>query len=261
MRVAVPSLGPVWLIEIRVLFAGLVLLPLSPLSDLGREIKNHFLPLLVIGCLNFAFPFVFFAFGSQFLPAGFSAILNATAPLFGTLVTWIWLKEKFTLRKIIGFALGFSGVIILVGWKTVALTPTLVLAIMAGLSAALMYAIAAPYAKQKLAGVSPLSISTVCLLAASLILLPLLPLTKPAVFPPLGAILAAIALAIFSTALAYILYFQLIKNIGATQTLTVTYLIPLFALVWGWFFLGEPLTVSMVFGGGLILSGVAISLR
>lgn len=261
MRVAAPGFGPVWLIEMRVLLAGLMFIPLVYRFKLLDQMKGHWGDFLILGCINFSFPFVLFAFASLYLPAGFSSILNATTPLFGTFVAFIWFKEKLTILRLVGFALGFAGVVILVGLEDFTLTSSLIAAIIAGLSAAIMYAFAAPYAKEKLAGVSPIATATGSLLAGAILLLPALPFTIPASIPNIKVVGAAIALAIFSTALAYLLYFQLLNNIGSTQTLTVTYLVPLFAIAWGWFFLGETVTTSMLVGGVLILSGVAISLK
>jgi drug/metabolite transporter (DMT)-like permease len=259
MRMAVPVLGPVWLIEIRVLLAGLALLPLLFRLNLWSEVRRKAIPLFVVGCINSALPFLFLAFASVSLPAGFTSILNATSPLFGTVVAAVWLKENLTISRTIGFILGFAGVTVLVGWKTFAATPTFLTAVGAGLLAALMYAIAAPYAKRQLSGVPPVVIATMSQLSAAVFLLPALPFTVPKMTPTPIIVLSVFALALFSTAVAYILYFRLIQNIGATKALTVTYLIPAFALVWGASILKEPVTSSMVFGCSLILLGTAIA--
>ncbi len=259
MRVASPVLGPVWLIEFRVLLAGLALLPLLIQRGLWGEMRRHPLPLFAVGCINSAIPFSLFAFASLSLPAGFTAILNATVPLFGTVVAFIWLGERLTVNRTIGFALGFAGVVVLVGWKTMPTTPSFFLAVGAGLLAALMYAIAAPYAKQQLSGVPSLVVATGSQLSAAIFLLPAIPLTVPKTLPTPASILAVLAIALFSTALAYILYFRLINKVGSTKALTVAYLIPIFAMLWGAMVLKEPVTVSMVLGCGLILLGTAIA--
>jgi drug/metabolite transporter (DMT)-like permease len=259
MRVAAPVLGPVWLIEMRVLLAGLALLPLLVRLNLWNEVRHKAIPLFVIGCINLALPFVFLAFASVSLPAGFTSILNATSPLFGTVVAAVWFKEKLTISRMIGFVLGFTGVMVLVGWKAFAATPMFLMAVSAGLMAAVMYAIAAPYAKQQLSGVSPLVIATMSQLSAAVFLLPALPFTVPKVVPTLNIMLSVLALALFSTALAYIIYFRLIQTIGSTKTLTVTYLIPAFSMVWGAVILKEPITSSMMFGCALILLGTVIA--
>ena len=259
MRIAAPVLGPVWLIEMRVLLAGLTLLPFLIRLNLWNEVRQKLVPLFIVGCINSALPFLLLAFASVFLPAGFTSILNATSPIFGTVLAAVWLGEKLTTDRISGFALGFTGVIVLVGKKTFETTPLFLLAIGAGLMAALLYAIAAPYSKRQLSGVSPLIIATISQLSAAIFLLPALPFTVPKTNPTYIVMISVLALALFSTALAYILYFRLIQNVGSTKALTVTYLIPVFAMVWGRVILKEPITVSMIFGCSLILLGTAIA--
>lgn len=259
MRIASPVLGPVWLIEVRVLLAGLALLPLLIRLNLWGEIRRRALPLFIVGCLNSAMPFLLLAFASLSLPAGFTSILSATAPLFGTVVASVWLKEKLTVGRMVGFALGFAGVIVLVGWKTIDATPSFFVAVGAGLLAGLMYALSAPYIKQNLSDVPSLVITTISQLSAAIFLLPALPFTVPRTTPTTGVLLAILALALLSTSLAYVLYFRLIKNVGSTKALTVSYLIPLFAILWGVLVLGETITTSIILGCGLILLGTAIA--
>lgn len=259
MRITSPVLGPIWLIEFRVSIAGLALLPLLIYLNSWQIVRRYFIPLFVIGCLNTAIPFSLFAFASLYLNAGFASILNATAPLFGVVVAFVWQKEKLTLSRLLGFILGFVGVTILVGWQAFTATSSFFLAVGSGLLASLMYAIAAPYAKQNLSEVPSLVTASVSLLSAAIFLLPALPFTVPKTTPEPAIFLAVLALALFSTALAYILYFHLIQAIGSTKTLTVAYLIPLFAMLSGSLFLDEPLTISMFIGCGLILLGTAIA--
>jgi drug/metabolite transporter (DMT)-like permease len=255
-----PVLGPVWLIEFRVLLAGLALLPILVRFNLWHEVRRHWISLFIVGCINSAIPFSLLAFASVSLPAGFTSILNATAPLFGTVVAFVWLRERLTMTRMIGFVLGFIGVISLIGWKAVSATPAFVMAASAGLLAALTYAIAAPYIKQQLAGVPSLAVTVGSQLGAAVLLLPALPFTIPQQPITEGIVVAGLGLALLSTAFAYILYFRLIQNnIGVTKALTVTYLIPLFAMLWGALFLNEAITVSMILGCGLILLGTAIA--
>lgn len=143
--------------------------------------------------------------------------------------------------------------------KTFVKTISFWAAIGAGLMAAFLYAIAAPYSKQQLSGVSPLVIATMSQLSAAIFLLPALPFTVPKTTPSPIIVLSVLALALFSTAIAYILYFRLIQNIGSTKALTVTYLIPVFAMVWSRLILKEPVTSSMILGCSLILLGTAIA--
>ncbi|XQQ05222.1 MAG: DMT family transporter [Leptolyngbya sp. IPPAS B-1204] len=259
MRIAAPVLGPVWLIEFRVLLAGLVLLPLLLRLNYLHQLRQNLVPLSVVGSINSAVPFLLLAFASVSLPAGFTSILNATAPLFGTIVAAVWLKERLTPTRMVGFGLGFAGVVILIGVPPIAATSAFLVAVLAGLLAALMYAIAAPYIKQSLADVPSLVVTTGSQLGAAVLLLPALPFTIPQQIPSFTVVMAVIALALLSTAFAYILYFRLIQNVGSTKALTVTYLIPLFAMLWGAITLQEAVSLSMLIGCGFVLLGTAIA--
>lgn len=259
MRIAVPDLGPIWLIELRVLLAGMVLLPVLIYQGLWGQLRTYWSQLLVVGLLNSALPFSLLAFSSLSLPAGMTAILNGTVPFFGVGVAFVWLGERLTPGRIVGLVLGFAGVVALVGLRGGHPLPGMGTAIAAGLVAALLYAIAAPYIRLHLGGVPSLVIATGSQLSAAVLLLPLLPFTRPDHMPTDGTLLAVVGLAVFSTSLAYILYFRLIHQVGSTRALTVAYLIPLFAMVWGALLLGEMITLSMVMGCGLILLGTAIA--
>jgi drug/metabolite transporter (DMT)-like permease len=259
MRIAAPEFGAIWLIELRVLLAGLVLLPILISVKPGAEVKRNLVPLFVLGCINSALPFSLLAFSSIFLPAGFTSILNATSPIFGTLVGFVWLQERFTMQRMIGFILGFAGVLILVGWRSFETTPSFLVAVFAGLLAGFLYAIGATFAKQKLSGVPSIVTATVSQLSAAFFLLPALPFTVPKAIPSSLSFFSVVILAVFSTAFAYILYFRLINQVGASRALTVGYLIPLFAMVWGAIVLKEPISSGMIFGCGLILLGTAIA--
>ncbi|MEM6436905.1 MAG: DMT family transporter [Cyanobacteria bacterium P01_D01_bin.115] len=259
MRIAAPEFGPIWLIEIRVLLAALTLLPLLLKQGLWHELQRHRRALMVVGLLNSALPFSLLAFTSLFLPAGMTAILNGTVPFFGVAVAYVWLREPLTRSRVLGLLLGFVGVVVLVGWRGTAITPEILWAIAAGLCAALMYAIAAPFIRLNLQSVPSLVFATGSQLSAAMFLLPLLPFTQPSDLPSPRAVLAVLGLALLSTSLAYILYFRLIHSVGSTRALTVTYLIPLFAILWGALVLNEAITVSMLAGGALILLGTAIA--
>ena len=259
-RIAAPVLGPVWLTELRVLLSGSTILLLSLRLNVIEEMRRNLIPLFVLGCINLAIPFMLFAIAALYLPAGFTAVLNSTAPLFGTIIAFAWLKEKLTWGSVAGLIIGFIGVIVLVGWTNIPSTASFVLSTAAGLLGAFMYAVAAPYAKDKLAGVSSTAISTGSQLSAALVLLPLIPFFLPTSSVSIEVIGVVAALALFSTALAYILYFRLISNIGVSRTLTVTYLVPVFAMFSSAIFLNESVTVSMLTGCILILSGTAIAI-
>lgn len=259
MRIAAPQMGPIWLIEFRVLVAGLFLLPFLAHSGNLGELRRYWKPLLILGIINSALPFVLLAYASVTLSAGLTAILNATAPLFGVIVAYFWLHERFSLARAAGFIMGFAGVVILIGWENGSGQGLPYAAVIAALLAAVFYAFGAPYARLKLGAATPLTTATGSQLGAALFLLPLIPFSAPETSPTLNVLLVALALAILTTAVAYILYFHLIQNVGSSKALTVTYLVPLFAMVWAFIFLSEPITPAMIAGCALILGGTAVA--
>ncbi len=258
MRVAAPVLGPVWLIELRVLIAGLALLPLICYRRQLGAIWRHRGLLLAVGCLSAALPFTLLAFASLELTAGMTSILNATVPIFAALIGFLVYAETLRRQQIVGIAVGFLGVVVLVGLPQGGDAPPL-LSIAAGLAAAVSYVFAANLAKRRLSHLPAIVFVTGSQLGAAIALAPLLPFALPS--QPAGpwVVASVLALALLSTSLAFLIYFHLLREFGATRTLTVTYLIPVFAIAWGTLLLDEPLTLRVLVGGGLILAGVALA--
>lgn len=260
MRVAAPVLGPVWLIALRVLIAGLVLLPLLLRRKHVVELRRHGWQLLWVGFLSAALPFTLLAYAALQLSAGMTSILNATVPIFAALIGVALYAEAMDSRRVVGVLLGFAGVAILVGLPgqgDMASSPWL--SVVAGLAAAISYVFGANFAKRHLSNVPAVVFVVGSQLGAALLLMPLMP-----VFPPTQSagwleIGAVICLAVLSTSLAFLIYFQLLREVGPARTLTVTYLIPVFAIAWGALLLGEAVTPQMLLGGGLILGGVALA--
>lgn len=258
MRIAAPVIGPVWLIEARVLLAGLALLPLVLQQGKGGLMLRYWRPLVLVGGLNAALPFTLLAYASVVLPAGTTSLLNATVPIFAAIVAAFAFSEHLGPVRILGIALGFFGVAVLVGVPHDAGLPPL-LPIVAGLAAALSYVIAANLARQRLSHLPGVVFVTGSQLGAAVLLLPLLPFWVPQALPGLDVTLSVVALALLSTSLAFLVYFRLLREVGATRTLTVTYLIPVFAIIWGYWFLDEPVTLGMLFGGGCVLLGIGLA--
>lgn len=258
MRVSAPEFGPVPLIELRVAIAGLVLLPLLWARGQLGQLKTHARALAVVGLANSALPFTLFAFATLFLTAGLTAILNSTAPLWTALVAFALWRESLSPQRLVGILVGFAGVVILV-WHKLSAVDAL-WAIGACLLASLSYGFAANYSKHKLAGVPPLVSTVGSQFAAALMLLPLACYYWPEGTISNQAWLAALALGIACTGLAYLLFFRLIAHVGASNAIMVTFLIPVFGNLWGALFLGEHLTLTMLAGGLVILAGIAISL-
>jgi drug/metabolite transporter (DMT)-like permease len=260
VRAAVPAFGPFALIELRVGIAALMLLPLLALKGRASELRSNAAPIAVVGLMNSALPFTLFAFASLTMTAGFAAILNATAPLFGALVAHAWLKDRLTRMQGLGLLIGFGGVLLLVWGRNALAGGGSGWALVAALCATLAYGIAANYTKRTLTGVGSLSIATGSQCAAALALLPLAVWAWPTAVPPLRTWLEVILLGVASTGVAYLLYFRLIANVGPTRAVSVTFLIPVFGMLWGALYLGEVVTLSMLLGCGVILLGTALTL-
>jgi Permeases of the drug/metabolite transporter (DMT) superfamily len=258
IRIAAPALGPFPLAAGRVVLAGFVLW--IGMRALGRrpDFRARARKLLVLGGLNAAIPYFLIAAAELRLTASLTAILNATVPLWGALFGVIWLGERVTARGAAGLLLGVLGVGVLVGWSPIALTTATVLSVVAVLVSTGAYALAGVYTKRQLSGVpAPTLALGQQLGAAAWLVVPALG-QLPQTHPTRPAVLALIALAVLSTTVAYLLYFHLITAIGPTKTTTVTYLLPVFGMVWGALFLDEHVTGGMLAGLTIILASVLL---
>ncbi|MED5525208.1 MAG: DMT family transporter [Pseudomonadota bacterium] len=258
MRVAAPEFGPVPLIAMRVGIAALVLLPVLYWRKQLGLIRRHIKPLAFVGLTNSALPFSLFAFATLSLTAGLTAVLNSTAPFWTALVAFFFYGDKLSTQRVLGILVGFAGVLVLV-WPKLSASGAL-LAIGACLLASMSYGVSANYSKHKLEGVPPLVSTVGSQVTAALMLLPLAILYWPSHGISLHAWLAAAALGIACTGLAYLLFFRLIAQVGPANAVMVTFLIPVFGNLWGALFLDESVTLSLLLGGLVILAGVAISL-
>ena len=263
MRVAVPEFGPLALTALRVAGATLCLLPLVFWQGHGGALAAHWKAIAIVGAVNSAVPFVLFSVAALAINAGLSSIFNATAPLWGAAVAWLWLGDRLSASRLLGLALGMAGVVIL-AWDKASFQPGLhgvsaAAAIGACLLATLCYGFAANFTKKKLAGVPPLAVAAGSQAAATALLaLPAIAFA-PAVPPGAAAWGSVALLAVLCTGVAYVLYFRLIAHLGAARAITVTYLIPLFGVAWGAVILGEAVTPTMAAGGVVVLAGTALA--
>jgi drug/metabolite transporter (DMT)-like permease len=262
-RIAVVELGVFATSFGRVAVAAAFLLPLLLLRGLGPVFRQHWKAVCLVGVVNSGIPFLLFSFALLSITTGLSAILNAAGPMFGALVAWAWLKDRPTGSRVLGLLIGFAGVAML-AWDKASFKPDAsgiapAWAVLACLLATVCYAIGASAAKRYLAGVSPLVIATGSQVGATLALaLPALAFW-PAAAPSGQAWMAVIAVGVLCTAIAYILYFRLIEQIGPARALAVTFVLPVFALVYGWLFLDEQVTSWMVTCGLVIVCGTALA--
>ncbi len=259
MRVAAPALGPLALIELRVGIAAVFLLVVLAARGRLGLLRAHAAPMAVVGVINSALPFTLLAYATLSVTAGFASILNATSPLWGAIVAWVWLRERLAPRSMAGLAVGFAGVLFL-AWGKVSFKPGgSGLAVVAALVATLSYGIAASYTKRRLAGVDPLAVATGSQVGAALALAPLALLAWPAQPVSFTAWASVVVMGVACTGIAYILYFRLIAHVGPTRAIAVTFLVPAFAILWGAAFLGEGITMQTAAAGLVVLAGTALS--
>jgi len=272
IKVALSEVEPAFIVACRVLFGALALIAAAPFlgrisgkieGGLARSVLRLWRRMLVLGIFNAALPFLVIAWGTQFLPSGTAAILNSTVPLFTAVLAGVlpfFADEKLGLLGVVGILLGIAGVSVLAGGfgEGLSASPAEALAgagaIMTGSTS---YAIGGLYARRAMKGV-PVTVSAVGQsLGAFVVILPLAALSLPERMPDLPVIGSLVGLGVLGTGLSLLIYFRLISNVGATRTATVTYLVPLWALVYGAVLLGEHITGREILGLALILLGVA----
>ncbi|MEQ1894846.1 MAG: DMT family transporter, partial [Planctomycetota bacterium] len=212
MKVAEPQFGAVPLIALRVSIGAVLLTGLLAARGQLGALRGRAGAFLRIGALNSAVPFTLYAWSTGSLGAGLPSVLNATVPLFGALVAFVWLRERLSVARAVGLAVGFAGVLVLTWPKLAgAGAETSALGVAAGLLAALLYAVAAHDSKRTFAGVPPLAVAAGSMLGASALLVPPALFLLPAELPGPRALGAALALGVVCTSLAYALYFRLLE--------------------------------------------------
>jgi drug/metabolite transporter (DMT)-like permease len=256
MRFLAPLVGPVATADMRMLIAGLVLLAWFAVTRFRADWRKNALHYLVIGLLNSAVPFLLYSVAALYLPASMEAIFNSLSPMFGAVFSALWLADRLTGRKIAGLVLGVAGVALTSSLGALPRAPSTVLAICACLVAPACYGLAGVYIKKRAPGIRPMAVAGGSQLFGGLALLPFIGFAPP----PLASItptvaLAVVLFAVLCSAVAYLIYYRLIADIGPTKALTVTFLIPVFAMAWGLLFLREKITVSMIAGALVILAG------
>ncbi|WP_422398617.1 DMT family transporter [Vibrio breoganii] len=263
MRISANALGPAYLIEARVLFAAVSLLVVAWYMKKRLDFTAHTRHFFIIGLLNTALPFLLFAYAAQTLPASILSILNSTAAIWGAAIAIVWSRSLPTLRVIVGLISGVIGVYILVGLDNALLPAGSGAAMIAGVMAACCYGIASNYAKNA-PKISSFDNAHGSMWPACLIVLPLLPFMPIREMPDVQISISVILLGVVCTGLAYLFYFRLIEDLGPPSALSVTFLIPLFGILWGYLFLGEQvgwntaLGALFVIGGTMLVTGFSI---
>ena len=263
MRLGAADFGALPLVFVRVAVASAMLLPLLIWRHEGPALRQHWRAIALVGLVNTALPFALFMVAALVLGAGLMSVFNATAPIWAALIAWLWLGEVLNRSRATGLLIGVLGVLGLV-WGKADLRPgshgiSPALGMAACVAAAICYGVGANLSRRHLARVPPMAVAAGSQFSAALLTLGPAVWAWPAVNPGPGAWLAAVALGLACTGWAYVLYFGLIARTGAANAISVTFLIPGFAMLWGWLFMDEQPTATMLAGCAVILLGTALS--
>ena len=260
MRYAVASMGPALLIELRVAIAGAALLAFVTLTGGTLGWRRHWRAFLFVGAVGLALPFVLIAEALTVIDASTAAILNALSPLFASIVAALWIRDPITPAKAAGIALCLAGTAVLVGWTPQPMTSRELLAASLSVLATALYGYTIVFTKVHLKEARPMGTAAGTLLVAAAVMLPFTPVTRDFAAIPAMAWLAMLGLALVSTTVAFIFYYRLIADVGPVKAITVTLLVPIFGMLWGVVFLGEPLTAGRLAGCAIILAGCSLIL-
>ena len=257
MRIAANPLGPAVLIEARVLCAAITLLLVSFYLKGKLSFNAHSKHFFILGLFNTALPFLCFAYAAQTLNASTLAILNSTAPIWAAIIGAIWTKTALESKVLLGLGIGVTGVTVLVGWDAFNIGQEAIIPIFAAVMAAFSYGIASNYTKTA-PKVEAFNNAHGSMWAAVLIVLPFVFFMPMREAPDLTITTSVILLGAVCTGLAYLLYFNLINELGAPSALSVTFLIPVFGILWGNLFLGEAIGINTVVGSVLVITGTML---
>ena len=258
-RVASPEVGPVWTAWVRIALAGLLLgVFIGPRRLLA--LRRHTKQLVIVGATFSAIPFTLLAYATLTLPSSLASLLMATTPLFTALVGVAWLRQQLSARMVAGLAVGFGAVLLLLGGGASVLTPAGLIAAAAGLGAAFSYAVAGTYVRRSTGGIAPLDLAAGQLLAGAAVLLPVAVLSGPPRMPALDGAVSLGLMALVSTALAWPIFFRISTRTNPTTASTVTFIVPMFGMLWGGLLLAEPIGPQLLAGFGLVLVSLVLVL-
>ncbi|MCW8278697.1 EamA family transporter [Pseudomonas sp. PCH199] len=268
MRIIAPVIGTVPTAFFRVSIAAVGLLVILGLMRIRWDFKGKLKTVLLLGVLNSGLPATLYSVAALVLPAGYSAIFNATTPLMGVLIGGLFFSERLTPAKLGGVFLGLFGVGVLTRAGPMAFDMKLLMGAVACLLATTCYGFAGFLARRWLdqAGGLDSRLSALgSMLGATLFVLPLFGYSvisqPPASWGGWNVWLSLLGLGLGCTAFAYIIYFRLLSSIGPVKSMTVTFMIPPFGVLWGALFLDEPLSMAHIYGGVLIAAALWLVLK
>lgn len=261
MRVLAPVFGAVGTANIRLLIGAIFLLIIYRLIRYQIHWKRDWKLFLVIGIINSALPFTFFSFAALHIPASISVVINSMTPMFGALFEKIILKGSLTINKLMGLVIGTIGVIIISGSKTLSGSPESYVAIFACLAATFCYGLSGALVKKYGKQVEAKAMAGGSQLFAGFVLLPFLATSGFSTPVTYDIILTVIVFGVLCSAIAYLIYYHLINTAGPTIALSVTFLMPVFGILWSKIILNEVITGQMILGAFIILIGIYLIIK
>jgi drug/metabolite transporter (DMT)-like permease len=257
LRIAVPVIGALQVTELRIVIAGFGMLAYARAMGIDCEWKAMWKHYLLIGIINSALPFSLFAYGAEHLPSSYEVILNSSSPLFAAVFSALWLAERLTAPKVMGLLTGALGVAFVAGIAPPGTDLQFGISVVACLAGAACYGLAGVYIRKFTPNVKPAAMAGCSQVMAAVVMAPALGSMPPAeAFTP-AVIASLFTLSLLCSGAAYLLYLRLLADAGPSKALSVTFLMPVFGMIWGALLLHETVTPGMIGGCALIVAGTA----
>jgi len=260
MRVAAPDLPAPAVAFLRLGIAALTLLLISGPSVL-RALRQDWRKFAFLGVFMTGGPFLLFAAAEHTITAGLGAVINATTPMTTVLVVFFWLRQPLTRSRVAAIVIGFAGVAVIVGIDGLRIGPGAATGAVLALLASSLYGIGLTFARLHMAGHEPLELAFGQLAAGAVLISPFAIATAGEAHPTMASGAAVLGIAIVSTAIAWPLLFRLVRQVGPLAASTITFLNPIFGVLWGALFLHEAVTPTLLGGGILVFIALALILN
>ncbi len=260
MRILSPAIGAIGTSFSRLFIAGLFFVAYYKIAGVSVDLKRDWKILAIVGVINSAVPFSLFAFAALYVPVSLSSIINSMSPMFGLIFAVLFLGDRMNLRQVGGIILGVVGVAVISGSRALPATTLGYMSVLACLGGAICYGLGSAIVKKYTAHIEPVVLAGLSQLFAGISLLPFVAAQKIDYHIDAKVIIAALLLSLICSGLAYMIYYSLIRSVGATKALTVTFLIPVFSMFWALLILGEAIYSTMIYGMLIVLLGTFLVL-
>lgn len=262
LRISVPEFGPILTTLIRTSLAGLALYCYVCVTKLPMHWRSNAKTYVLVGLTACVIPFLAFSFAALYLPPAHMAVLNATAPLFGAVMSALFLAERLGPRKLAGLIIGIAGVAILIGAGEIGISAAIIGASGLCIFAAAAFSLSSVVVRKtgQPGSIHPVAMATGSLIMGSIIMLPLSPFALPEALPSAQAFISLAILAVVSTGLTQAIFVPLITKIGPGRAMSVTYLTPMFSIMWGTIFLSSTVGWATFAGAATVFVGKSLVL-